>query len=173
MKSTKLAATLLVALSLFVTACGSASETTTDDTSAASSSEASETSEAVEAAPDDTAEPASDENTEATGDEFPEITRVEALADSDGKWTIKVTVSSPYDSPEQYADAWRVLDEDGNELGIRELAHDHASEQPFTRELEGVEIPEGVKKITVEGRDSVNGWGGQTFLYALPEGSSY
>ena len=35
-------------------------------------------------------------------------------------------------------DAWRVLDPDGNELGVRILTHDHANEQPFTRSQGGI-----------------------------------
>lgn len=65
------------------------------------------------------------------------------------------------------ADAWRVLDEDGNELGCRDLLHDHASEQPFTRQTT-VEIPGDVDEITVEGRDQVNGYGGDTVTVTVP-----
>jgi hypothetical protein len=60
-----------------------------------------------------------------------------------------------------------VLDPDGAVLGVRELLHDHAAEQPFTRALTGVEIPDGVEEITIEGRDLANGWGGATVTIAL------
>ena len=89
--------------------------------------------------------------------------------DDDGTWTVSVTMSSPYDTPERYADAWRVLDEQGAELGVRELAHDHGAEQPFTRSLTGVSIPVGVESITVEGRDQRNGWGGATVTVTVPD----
>ena len=45
---------------------------------------------------------------------------------------------------------------------MRELTHDHAAEQPFTRSLTDVVIPPDVTEVTVEGRDLVNGWGGGT-----------
>lgn len=77
-----------------------------------------------------------------------------------------VTLSSSYDSRERYADAWRVLDKDDNELGIRILGHDHASEQPFTRSTT-VEIPSGTTTVFVEGRDQANGWSGQRFEVEL------
>ena len=52
--------------------------------------------------------------------------------------------------------------------GVREFLHDHAGEQPFTRSLEGVAIPEGVETFTIEARYLVNGWGGATVEVALP-----
>ncbi len=100
---------------------------------------------------------------EATGSEdFPDIIGVQATRGDDGTWRFDVTVSSPYDSPERYADAWRVLGPDETELGIRILTHDHASEQPFTRSQGGIAIPDDVIAVTVQGRDLENGWGGGT-----------
>ena len=69
-----------------------------------------------------------------------------------------MTVSSPYDTPERYADAWRVVGPDGSEYGIRVLTHDHESEQPFTRSQGGIEIPGDVTIVTIEGRDLANGY---------------
>jgi len=82
-------------------------------------------------------------------------------------WTISATLSSPYDSPDRYADAWRVLGPDGTVIAVRELLHDHADEQPFTRSLTGVEIPGGVAAVTIEGRDQQHGWGGTTVTIEL------
>ena len=42
------------------------------------------------------------------------------------------------------------------------LAHDHASEQPFTRTQSGVEVPNEVDQVTVEEQDSKHGYGGTT-----------
>jgi hypothetical protein len=92
---------------------------------------------------------------------------VVVAAGNDG-FAFDVTISSPYDTPQRYADAWRVLAPDGTVLGVRELLHDHAGEQPFTRSLDGVTIPPGVPQVTVEGRDLVNGWGGTTMTVDLP-----
>ena len=86
----------------------------------------------------------------------------------DGTWRFDVTLSSPYDTPEQYADAWRVMHADGTVYGVRELLHDHADEQPFTRSLSGVEIPDGVTVVELHGRDSENGWSPQRFAFELP-----
>lgn len=103
----------------------------------------------------------------ATGELFPDVIAASAQQDSDGTWTFEATLSSPYDSADRYADAWRVVGPDGTVYGIRELLHDHASEQPFTRSQSGIEIPDGVTVVTVEGRDQVSGWGGETVEVAL------
>lgn len=104
----------------------------------------------------------------AEGDLFPDVIGATAERAADGSWTFSATLSSPYDSPERYADAWRVLGPDGEVYGIRELAHDHANEQPFTRRQSGIVIPESVTVVTVEGRDQISGWGGAVVEVELP-----
>jgi hypothetical protein len=79
-----------------------------------------------------------------------------------------VTVSSPYDTPQRYADAFRAMGPDGSVYGERILLHDHAGEQPFTRDLYGVRIPPGIREVTLQGRDRRHGWGGQTIIVPLP-----
>ncbi len=101
---------------------------------------------------------------------FPDVIGVVAEQSSDGSWRFDVTLSSPYDSAERYADAWRIIGPDGTEYGVRELAHDHAGEQPFTRSLSGVELPDEIDSVIVEGRDQVNGWGGEVADVSLAGG---
>lgn len=101
------------------------------------------------------------------GDQFPKVLAVKAKALNNQRWQFNVTLSSPYDSPQRYADAWRVLDGQGNELGIRILGHHHANEQPFTRS-HVIELPENTTSVFVEGRDQANGWSGQRFEFELP-----
>lgn len=126
--------------------------------------------------PSPTAEPrptpppeATTEGPDETGEQlFPDVLDVMLARESDGTYTVSATVSSPYDSAARYADAWRVLGPDGSVLGIRELLHDHAGEQPFTRSLGSVEIPDNIVEVTVEGRDQVSGWGGATVTVPVP-----
>lgn len=99
---------------------------------------------------------------------FPDVIGVEVTETAENVFTFAVTISSPYDTPERYADAWRIKGADGTVYGIRELTHDHASEQPFTRSLTGVEIPEEAETVTIEGRDLDHGWGGETVSIDLP-----
>lgn len=98
---------------------------------------------------------------------YPDIVDVSVSANG-SSYNFVVTMSSPYDSPQRYADAWRVIGDNGEVYGVRELLHDHANEQPFTRSLEGVEIPDGVSSVTVQGRDQVYGWGGGVVEVNLP-----
>lgn len=51
---------------------------------------------------------------------------------------------------------------------IGALLHDHAGEQPFTRSLDDVAIPDGVDRVTIEGRDLEHGWGGGTATIDVP-----
>lgn len=104
----------------------------------------------------------------ADGALYPEVVDATLTRDGDGTWTAAVTISSPYDSPEQYADAWRLLTPDREELAVRVLAHPHADEQPFTRSQSGIEIPEHVDQVIVQGRDLVNGWGGTELTVEVP-----
>lgn len=99
--------------------------------------------------------------------DFPTVLEATATAVGD-TWRFDVTISSPYDSPTQYADAWRVLDLDGTEYGIRVLTHDHAGEQPFTRSQSGIVIPDDVSTVVIGARDLVNGWSEDTYELVLP-----
>ncbi len=98
---------------------------------------------------------------------YPDVVEV-SVAGVDGVYDFVVTMSSAYGSPDRYADAWRVVGDDGVVYGFRQLAYDHADEQPSTRSLTGVEIPPTVERVRIEGRDLVSGWGGETVELILP-----
>lgn len=99
---------------------------------------------------------------------YPDVLAVKVKASGPDKFDFDVTVSSPYDTPQRYADAFRVTGKDGKVYGERKLLHDHADEQPFTRDLYGVTIPAGVKVVTVQARDQKYGYGGKTIEVFLP-----
>ena len=61
---------------------------------------------------------------------------------------------------DHYADKWEVLTPDGAILATRVLGHPHVDEQPFTRSLTGVRVPEGITSVIVRAHDSVHGLGG-------------
>ncbi len=99
--------------------------------------------------------------------EFPDVLAAELTPNGDG-FTVAVTISSPYDTPQRYADGWRVLTQDGELLAEHELGHDQASEQPFTRTSGPFTIPDNVTDVVIEGRDQANGYGGETVTVAVP-----
>ncbi len=96
-----------------------------------------------------------------------DVLEVEARP-SGGGWSFDVTVAHADTGWEHYADAWRLVGPDGAVHGTRTLYHPHVGEQPFTRSLSGVVIPEGVASVTVEAHDSVHGWGGAAVEVTLP-----
>ncbi len=99
---------------------------------------------------------------------YPDVEDVAISGEDDGTYTLEVTMTSPYDTPDRYADGWRVLAPDGTELASMTLTHDHAGEQPFTRTQVGVQIPSDVSEVTVEGHDQQSGYGGQTQTVTVP-----
>jgi hypothetical protein len=98
--------------------------------------------------------------------EAPEITKVQATQ-LGGTWRFDVSILHPDTGWDHYADGWRVLDMDGNELGMRVLTHPHVNEQPFTRSLSGVAIPEGTKQVQIQARDLPHGWNETTTIVDL------
>ena len=84
------------------------------------------------------------------------------------RFVVTATVQSADTGWDRYADAWEVRTPDGDVLGVRALAHPHVDEQPFTRSLTDVEIPEAVTVVEIAARDSVVGFCGTTVLVAVP-----
>jgi len=96
----------------------------------------------------------------------PVIENVHASETANG-WRFDVTLSHPDSGWDHYADGWRVLDMDGNELGIRVLVHPHEAEQPFTRSLGSVQLPQGTTQVQIQARCLVDGWSAQTVTVSL------
>ena len=99
---------------------------------------------------------------------FPDVLSARVSPKGGDRFDFDVTVSSPYDTPQRYADAFRVSGKDGKVFGERILLHDHAGEQPFTRDLYGVTIPAGVRSVVIQARDQKHGYGGKSIEVALP-----
>ena len=88
-------------------------------------------------------------------------------AASFGGGSVSATISHPDTGWEHYADGFRVELEDGTVLGVRELLHPHETEQPFTRSLAGVEVPEGTRVLMIRARCLVDGWSDEAFRLTL------
>lgn len=78
-----------------------------------------------------------------------------------GSWQVSTTLRHADSGWDHYADAWRVVDEQGNVLGTRTLFHPHETEQPFTRSLGDLSLPKAVVTVFVEAHDKVHGWSKQ------------
>ena len=103
-----------------------------------------------------------------TEQKFPDVVAVKVEASGIYRFDFDVTIASPYDSPQRYADAFRILSLAGHSFGERKVLHDHANEQPFTRDLYGVSIPLGVRMVVVQARDQKYGYGGKVQQVLLP-----
>ena len=96
------------------------------------------------------------------------VVGAEARPEGGGTWRFSATVAHPDTGWDHYADAWRVESPEGETLGVRELLHPHVDEQPFTRSLGGVVVPEGTETVRLRARDSLDGWAETAFDLALP-----
>jgi len=83
-------------------------------------------------------------------------------------FSFDVTVRHADAGWEHYADKWDVMAPDGTLLGTRTLYHPHVDEQPFTRSLSGVKIPDSIREVTLRAHDSVHGYGGKTMTVNVP-----
>ena len=94
---------------------------------------------------------------------------VEATARSSGDtWSFSVTLRHEDTGWDHYADLWQVFTPDGTLLGERVLLHPHVNEQPFTRSLSGVVIPQDVSEVIIRARDTVHGVSPQEYRLTLP-----
>lgn len=94
------------------------------------------------------------------------VERVEA-EDQGGTWRFSVTLRHGDAGWDDYADGWRVELADGTVLDTRELLHPHVEEQPFTRSLLGVPVPDGVTEVYIRARTNVEGWDETRYLHRL------
>jgi hypothetical protein len=78
-----------------------------------------------------------------------------------------VTLRHADEGWQHYADRFEVLGPGGELLATRELRHPHVDEQPFTRSLEGVQLPAGVSAVRLRARDSEHGFGGRELEVAI------
>ena len=86
----------------------------------------------------------------------------------DAVYDFDVTIRSNDTGWDHYADAFEVLAPDGTVLGQRVLRHPHVEQQPFTRNLHGVAIPEGIDQVIVRARHKPKGYDGSTMTVTLP-----
>ena len=96
------------------------------------------------------------------------IVDAKARASGSGTYTFSVTLRHHDTGWDHYADRWEVLAPDGAILGARTLLHPHENDQPFTRNLSGVRLPDGAREVQIRAHDKVHGDGPVLFTVPIP-----
>jgi len=97
-----------------------------------------------------------------------EVRIVDVRVECSGSCTFAVTLEHADTGWDHYANQWDVMTLDDQLLGSRVLYHPHENEQPFTRSLSGVKIPQGVSQVRIRAKDTVHGYSSQEFLVDIP-----
>lgn len=97
-----------------------------------------------------------------------DVIKVE-VAKTGTTYRFDVTLSHTDEGWQHYADKWDIVGPDGQVYGTRILYHPHTSEQPFTRSLSAVIIPDGITAVSVRAHDLVHGYGGKELRVVLPQ----
>ena len=115
---------------------------------------------------------AADSESFQTDTDFAQVEKIRMVYRSNGHWDVYVTVRHNDQGWDHYADRWQVIDEKtGDVLVERILAHPHDNEQPFTRSLSGLVIPEGIRNLRIRSSCPQHGYGGREISIELPTGS--
>ena len=93
---------------------------------------------------------------------------VEVSVECPSTCSFSVTLRHDDTGWKHYADRWEVLSPQGEVLATRVLHHPHVNEQPFTRSLNNVTIPESVGEVRIRAHDSVHQFGGKEIKLELP-----
>lgn len=100
---------------------------------------------------------------------YAQVVNAKAVLKSDDTWTFSVTIRHKDEGWDHYADKWIILNSETQEiLGSRILAHPHDNEQPFTRSLSGVKIPNDVEEVEIRAKCSLHSYIGKRVRIVLP-----
>ncbi len=102
----------------------------------------------------------------AAGEAMIEDVTIEHSAE--GGYDFSVTIRHNDTGWENYVDKWVVLAPDGKLLGERVLSHPHVDEQPFTRSLRGVMIPDELENVIIQAHVRNRGWNQETVTVKIP-----
>lgn len=89
------------------------------------------------------------------------------LTKSGMTWRIDVTLRHDDTGWDHYVDGWEIVDAAGNRLGYRKLMHPHVEEQPFTRSLSSLTVPDGTREVFVRTHCLVDGWSKSLYRVTL------
>lgn len=90
-----------------------------------------------------------------------DVINAEILRNDDGSFTFNVTVQHEDEGWKHYADHWLILDKNEQIIAARKLMHPHVKEQPFTRSLSYIQIPDDVTEVIIRAHCSVDEYTGK------------
>ena len=91
----------------------------------------------------------------------------EVIRGDDGSFTFNVTVQHADEDWNHYADHWLILDKDEQVIAGRKLMHPHVREQPFTRSLSYIQIPDEITEVTIRAHCSVDNYTGENMVVKI------
>ena len=97
-----------------------------------------------------------------------DVSILEVSVECPGSCTFTVTLEHADQGWNHYANQCDVVTLEDKVLKSRVLHHPHDNEQPFTRSLSGVVIPQGISKVKIRARDSKHGYSSEEFIVDIP-----
>ncbi len=97
-----------------------------------------------------------------------EVTIRDVRVECPSSCTFSVTLEHADQGWGHYANQWDVVTMDGVLLKSRVLHHPHDAEQPFTRSLSGVLVPQGMSRVKIRARDSKHGYSPREVIVDIP-----
>ena len=97
-----------------------------------------------------------------------DVVKAELKQTAAATYEFEITLQHADAGWKHYANKWDIVGPDEVILGTRILYHPHVDEQPFTRSLSGVRIPDGVNTVRIRGHDLIHGYGGQEVTVQVP-----
>lgn len=98
-----------------------------------------------------------------------DVIKVDVRKAGNNRYNFDVTIRSKDTGWERYADRFEVLTLQGQILGTRTLLHPHEDEQPFTRELYGVQVPSDITQVVIRAHFKPKGYDGVSMTVTLPK----
>jgi hypothetical protein len=97
-----------------------------------------------------------------------DVIQVAVEKSSNNTYSFSVTILHKDAGWDHYVNKWEIIGEKGTIMGTRILHHPHVNEQPFTRSLSGIVIPDHIESVRIRAYDSIHEYGGKVITVELP-----
>lgn len=88
--------------------------------------------------------------------------------ESGSRYSFSVTVRHNDTGWDHYADRYEILTPDDRIIAARVLRHPHVQDQPFTRDLRYIPVPDGINRVKIRAHCSRDGYVGAMLEKQLP-----